>query len=835
MAINLRSFLLCLLLAFSTTTLFAQQKDIKNTGKTDKDKKQQGDQIPAEKLKEYEDRVRSLVSFMQFMYNTLGEEESSVRDKETIVNQSFQKIFKDRDVQVEDDLIEKRDLWMNKNVQSYLKDIDFFYKNATFKYTVNSISHRVAPDGIIFFTVTTNRALEGTNFKNEKVKNNLPRYIDLSFNPESQDLKIISIYTSQANETEVLRSWWNNLPAEWLAVFGQYVTIPVGDSISNSQLHSIVGMEVLDISNNPTVKDIQPVSRLMKLKTFKCANTSIENLFPLRSITNLEVLNASNTPVQDLLALTYATNLRELNVSNTKVSDIKTLEYLVNLERLDMSITGVSSLEPLGNSDGSALKELRISKTKITSLEPLKNSSTLEFLEASFTPITSIAPLSETKELERLDISNTNVSSLEPLSKLEKLRLLYANNTKIASLKPLISIAALERVYCDNTLVKLGQAQELTQAKTNVLVVYESEALQNWWTKLSSDWKEVFKAASRLTTPNPTKEELATLSRITKIDAKGQSIQTVEPLRIFESLKEINISRTGVSDISALRDLIALEVLEANNTKISDVSPLQSLPRLRKLDIEKTAVSDISPFQNLTNLAFIYADGAALKDELVATFLNKNPATVVIYKTVTLNNWWIGLSESWKKAMKSHLKIEAEPNKEQLHGMIYLESINLDGISDIRDLQPLQMCVRLRELSFVRTSVSDLSPIKDIKTLRILRFSETPVSNLEPITTLRDLEQLVFENTPVESLEPMGAFKNLRRLNCAGTQIRTLKCLEPLKALTELSCNTTKLRNLKGLEHMRKLEILRCYNTKISKGKVEDFKKEHPRCEVIYY
>ncbi len=768
MVINFRSFLLCLLMAFTTTTLFAQ-KDTKNTGKNDN--KKQGEQLAPEKLKEYEDRVRSLVSFMQFMYNTLGEEESSVRDKETIVNQSFQKIFKDKDVQVEDDLIEKRDLWMNKNVQSYLKDIDFFYKNATFKYTVNSIAHRISPDGIIYFTATANRSLEGTNFKNEKVKNNLPRYIEMSYNQESQDMKIISIYTSQANETEVLRSWWNDLPAEWLAVFSNYVTIPVGDSISNSQLHSIVGMEVLDISNNPTVKDIQPVSRLMKLKTFKCANTQVSNLFPLRSITNLEVLDASNTPAQDLLALTYATNLRELNVSNTKVSDINTLEYLTNLERLDMSITGVSSLEALGKMEGSLLKELRISKTKVSNLDPLKEISTLEFLEASFTSITSIAALSETAALERLDISNTNVSSLEPLSKLENLRLLYANNTKIASLKPLTSIAALERVYCDNTGVKLEQAQELTKTETNVLVVYESEALQNWWTKLSPDWKEVFKTASKLTASNPTKEELATLSRITKIDAKGQSIKTVEPLRIFEGLKEINISRTQVTDITALRDLIGLEVLEANNTKISDISALQSLARLRKLDIENTAVSDISTLQNLTNLEFIYADGAALKNELVAQFLNKNPSTVVIYKTVTLNNWWTGLSESWKTAFKKHVKIEAQPDKEQLHAMIYLESINLDGISDIRDLQPLQMSVRLRELSFVRTGVSNLSPIKDIQTLRILRFSETPVSNLEPITTLRDLEQLVFENTPVESLEPMGAFKKLKRLNCAGTQI----------------------------------------------------------------
>ncbi len=47
-------------------------------------------------------------------------------DKDVLVTQSYTKIFRDPKVQVEDDLDEGRKTITNKDVQAYLKDVDFF-------------------------------------------------------------------------------------------------------------------------------------------------------------------------------------------------------------------------------------------------------------------------------------------------------------------------------------------------------------------------------------------------------------------------------------------------------------------------------------------------------------------------------------------------------------------------------------------------------------------------------------------------------------------------------------------------------------------------------------
>ena len=49
--------------------------------------------------------------------------------REIAVN--YTKFFRDEDVQVEDDLIDERETVTNKNVQAYLKDVDFFFKNVS--------------------------------------------------------------------------------------------------------------------------------------------------------------------------------------------------------------------------------------------------------------------------------------------------------------------------------------------------------------------------------------------------------------------------------------------------------------------------------------------------------------------------------------------------------------------------------------------------------------------------------------------------------------------------------------------------------------------------------
>src|SRR6476619_1766197 len=81
---------------------------------------------------ELDARVKEMIGFLGYLLNTLGDPETPAQDKAVIVNESYSKIFRDGKVQVEDDLDASRVVITNKDIQAYLKDVDFFFTNAKF-------------------------------------------------------------------------------------------------------------------------------------------------------------------------------------------------------------------------------------------------------------------------------------------------------------------------------------------------------------------------------------------------------------------------------------------------------------------------------------------------------------------------------------------------------------------------------------------------------------------------------------------------------------------------------------------------------------------------------
>ena len=100
-----------------------------------------------------EQKVKDLVAFLQFLLNTLGSNSTSARDKEVVIAESYDKIFKDGKVQIEDDLDEERKVITNKDVVAYLKDVDFFFQNVKFELIIEGIQQSVNANGKLFYKV----------------------------------------------------------------------------------------------------------------------------------------------------------------------------------------------------------------------------------------------------------------------------------------------------------------------------------------------------------------------------------------------------------------------------------------------------------------------------------------------------------------------------------------------------------------------------------------------------------------------------------------------------------------------------------------------------------
>lgn len=830
---------------------------------TNVEDEQNSSELSPEELGKYKEDCEQLVRYLEYTLNSLGGEDYSTAEKDVMITKSYEKIFASDKVQIEDDLDETRMVSVNKDVQAYLKDIDFFFKEVSFEFNIDEITHHFTSEEQVYFKVSLSRHIEGIDLENKKISNSQERFIEINLNQAKKELKIVSIYTTKLSENEDLAFWWNELSLEWKNFFAEDVSINdsltmenilavsdtlrvydslawgMGDTLAINtpllfvQLKNLLNLEALNISKNTEITDLKALNKFRNLKDLNISDTKIASLSPLRNHTKLEYLQIPNTQITDLSPLKYAIHIKELHIQNTKISDLSVLKNFSKLEKLHVYKSQVQSLAPLA--ELTALTTLRCSDTKIKTLAPLANLKKLNFLRCSNTPIATLKPLANLIELERLHIDKTGITSLEGLEKLPNLRILLCNDTKINNLDALDNVPKLETVYCDNSGITADVANKFMKKHSKTLVIYESKALQSWWTSLSKEWKRFFGQQIQAS-KKPTKIQLQKMVNLDKIDlSKSPLIKTLAPLKMLINLKELNAPSNKISDLTPLADLVDLQKLSLQRTQITNLSPLKGLNSLEVLNIENTKVQDLSALADLSSLKFVYADFTGINAVKARAFYQKHPYALLTYHTNKLRAWFMRLPAQWKDVFNAVVKLDKLPTKEQLHRLANSKSIKIVDKSSIRDLSALKMLSELTELEFSNTQVSDLLPLTSLKHLAILRCPRNPIATLHALKEMPSLKELDIENTPIVNFDPLAYATKLEILNCSGTELKNLKPFAALKNLRELSVFSTKIRTLKFIDGLSKLSLLKCYNSNLNNKKVNAFRAAHPKCEVVYY
>ncbi len=851
--------------------------------------------LTTEQITVYSNQSKQLISYLEGTLNFLGDPDELQSDKDIIFNSSYLKFFKNDQVQIEDDLDENREIPLNKDVQAYLKDVDFFYKSVKFHFKVENIEQLVTSDGIIVFKLTLNRHLEGITINNDTVVNNQLRFIEINLDPFQRDLKIVSIYTTLINEKEELKYWWNNMSVEWKNFFGKSVivydsirfkniiwfsdssvivqkwfekisidtiytksnipnisqsdsmvflydttttlidpdTIRVNTSIVYSVLKTFKGKNKLDISNNLIFKDINPISELTDLREINISNTLIDELLPIRNLNKLEVFNCSGSRVNSLEALVYITTIKEFNCSNTSIEDIDILSNLGSITDLDLSNTNIIVLEALSNL--SKLVHLNLSETNVVDLSPLNGLSLLSDLNISSTQLHNLSSIDSLTNIQNLNIDSTNIANLEPLSNYYKLSILQANNTDISDISPLNNHELLKVIYCDNSNVSMDMANTFMDTNPQCLVIYNSQELIKWCDDLSSEWKTVFSDNYNIATPAK-KEELQQLINENSLSiAYNKSINSLEPLRMLHRLEVIDIQHTSITDLSPLSGLTNLENIILNQTNVTSLDPLSSLINLKTISFTNTEVDDLSPLLESNNIEVIYCDESNITTEDVLEFKKAHPSCLIIYQSETLRLWWNNLDAEWQKMLGSQMDLPSDPSNEELQQLVDLTELSILNNLSLFDLNPLHIFVRLEKLTIKSTSISDISPITSLTGITQLNVSNNPISDIELIYRLTNLYELNLSNTTIEDLEPISGLRKLTSLNIAGTKIKSLKYIEKLINLEKIYLNNTRIKNIKQLADLSNIKLVQCYNTSIKASKVKDYSDANPSVEVIYY
>ena len=835
------------------------------------------DEIEPEKLESYKEEVKQMVSFLQFSVNVLGDPTFSAKEKDIIINESYLKIFASNEVQVEDDLIENRDVVTNKDVQAYLKDVDFFFKEVAFQFNILDIAHDLNHEGSLFFTVKMMRNLKGITVENDSVDSDQERYIEINVDEENKDLRIASIYTTKLSRNEELRIWWGGMSLEWKALLGLDIEVKEGLRLNEIQQFSdssyfaddiffedsiriidfvkiAASKEEIDLSGSTVITSLKPLDQLKSLKVLDISSSDITDLFPIRNLTTIEILDCSNTKVENLQPLKYSKSLKQLYISNTPVSSITVIEIFENLELLHMERTVIDSLPAVGGL--SNLKELNASSTNLESLDSVAYLRSLEILDISNTAAGNLEPLVKLSSLRELNISNTQVKSLEAIKGMKSLESLSMENSPIDDLSPLTQLDNLRHVYADGSAIDLADFVELANAQADVDVVFMTDELRAFWSELDKTWIDLI--GTRLNfTDTISSAEIHKILQIRDLDLHGNKvISTIDPLKYMPLLESLDISETAivnlgplsgcanlrvlrgrdsqVLNLSPIAGLVNMQVIDFSNSGIGDIRPLSGMKKLDTLIFDDTQVKDIEVLNDVGDFTIAYFNRSRVADEHVAMLNYDEEKSVVVYKTDKLRVWWGNMDDGWQDIFKELDGLSDRPTTEQLHILTSRKKLDVQGTS-LKGLDPIPEFERLESLAFSDTRISSLYPLINLSKLKELRCPRNPISDIEAVSALNNLQVLDLESTQIKDIKSVKALKQLKELKFSGTMVKDISPVEGLDELEVLEFSKTRVRSVNALSSLNNLKVLKCYNNKISDKKIEEFRLANPDCEVVFY
>ncbi|WP_245947092.1 leucine-rich repeat domain-containing protein [Algoriphagus yeomjeoni] len=786
-----------------------------------------------DEIDDYSSKVEDQIRFLEYLLNTIGSSETQPRDKDVVIRESYLKIFRDGEVQVEDDLLLDRKVVTNKNVTAYLKDIEFFYKNVNFKFKIRDVKAHQKDNGEVYFLASLDRTITATGINNEKVSNTKPRFVEVNLDSKTQELKIASVYTTKVSRDEELAEWWSVLNPHWQAYFRDRFALSQYDSINVDWLYKFVEVDSLDISGTDSLLDLSPMEAMRNLKYVNLSNTQITELGPISNVTFLEYLDVSNTPTSDIQFIKYSDRLKHLDISKTQITDISELVNLKAIRSLRVEETPILSFAVLNEFD--SLQNLYIARSGFNNAENIKDLSKLEELDLSGNYLINFSQLSELASLRNLNLSNTNIQDLTPLVGLKNIEVLDITGTEVSDISALNAKPELSKVLADDTKLSVIAADNFIRNNPKVLLIHHVKDLESWWAGLSDAWKASMKKANpKITSDNPSVEILTSTIGLEELDLSGAGIQTLNPITRFAKLTKVDFSDNPVTEMISLSEVKTLKEIIGRNSQVKDISPLKSNEELVKIDLDGSPVTTIMDVVNLPNLTYLNVNGSEIFPEEVPEILIQKPSLTIIYRIEELSTWWNELDEVWKEIFRKQFSMPEEPSTEQLHALTEKSALTFERVS-VDDIHALIVFVNLRSLVIFDAPLGYIAPIVELKLLEKLKISQVPVIDFSPLRSLSNLKELDISNSGIEDLSPIEGLMNLKTLNISGTNLRTLKGLEGLINLEELDVASTNLRSLRPIEGLPNLKKLSCFNTRLNSRAVDRFKESNPDCEVRYY
>lgn len=144
-------------------------------------------------------------------------------------------------------------------------------------------------------------------------------------------------------------------------------------------LSGITTLTELQLYLNPHLKNLDPLSSLIQLKSLYISNTQVNSVKSLKPLTNLQSLWLHQNRITSLEGLEEMTNLTLLTLDHNNIYEISPLKNLTNLQRLDLNYNHIFDLSPLKNAPASLSLEATNQTRQLPNLVISSNRITLPY------------------------------------------------------------------------------------------------------------------------------------------------------------------------------------------------------------------------------------------------------------------------------------------------------------------------------------------------------------------------------------------------------------------------------------------------------------------------
>lgn len=273
----------------------------------------------------------------------------------------------------------------------------------------------------------------------------------------------------------------------------------------------------------------------------------------------------------------------------------------------------------------------------------------------------------------------------------------------------------------------------------------------------------------------------------------GKSIGAIRRADV-ENITELSARVRGITSIESLRYFTSLEELDLYGNRITDFSVLAELPSLKKLNIAKNYNVLTSNTSGASGLDLTPLKGLVLLEELDASDNMLTDLTVLgslsALQTLTLANNRI-TDISPLAGCKSLTYVD----------LSYNYGLNSDNTErGISDLSPLFENTQLRTLIAGHNLISDVEGIEALEELSYLDLTDNYLDSLAPLAEAASLETVLLHSNALTSLDPLAGNTTIRTLDVSLNMISNFDAINTMPALRSLTWEQNNIQDYSAID-----------------------------------